>query len=61
MVDYKGRLVHELKPQTFNGLIRCLKPGCRSIIILVDNATKEELIWRFGDIVYPYRKFVIRL
>lgn len=53
---HKDQLVHELKPQTYQALVRNLKPGHRSIILLVDNQTKDELVQRFGDVVYRYRK-----
>ncbi|XP_023241967.1 dnaJ homolog subfamily C member 16-like [Centruroides sculpturatus] len=48
--------IHELRGETYNGLIRLLKPGCRSIVLLVDKESKTKLLNKFYRIVYPYRK-----
>ncbi|XP_024875532.1 dnaJ homolog subfamily C member 16 [Temnothorax curvispinosus] len=48
--------LHELRAQTYNGLIRLLKPGCRTIILLVDAQTRLKLLPAFHKAVWPYRK-----
>ena len=40
-VDKKGKVVpemkiHELRAETYNGMIRLLKPGCRTLVLIVD-------------------------
>ena len=50
-------LMHELRAETQFGLIRLLKPGCRSIIILVDAESKETLLQQFARHVYCLRKY----
>lgn len=46
----------ELKAETYNGMVRLLKPGYRSIIVLTDQQTKEKLIANFKNAVWPYRR-----
>uniref|UniRef100_A0A914Y7T2 Thioredoxin domain-containing protein n=1 Tax=Panagrolaimus superbus TaxID=310955 RepID=A0A914Y7T2_9BILA len=48
-------MIHELRAETYFGLIRLLKPGCRSIIVLVDKESKEVLLHQFARHVYPLR------
>lgn len=48
--------VLELKAETYNGMIRLLKPGFRSIILLTDRETKEKLLPQFKRAVWPYRR-----
>ncbi|KAL7071093.1 hypothetical protein ACQ4LE_009979 [Meloidogyne hapla] len=48
-------LLHELRAETQFGLIRLLKPGCRSIVILVDAESKETLLQQFARHVYCLR------
>uniref|UniRef100_A0AC35FBY1 J domain-containing protein n=1 Tax=Panagrolaimus sp. PS1159 TaxID=55785 RepID=A0AC35FBY1_9BILA len=48
-------MIHELRAETYFGLIRLLKPGCRSIIVLVDKESKEVLLHQFARYVYPLR------
>ncbi|CAH0390809.1 unnamed protein product [Bemisia tabaci] len=48
--------LHELRAETYNGLIRLLKPGCRTIILVVDTESRKKLIMQFHRIVWPYRK-----
>ncbi|CAO4364721.1 unnamed protein product [Caenorhabditis nigoni] len=48
-------LIHELRAETYFGMIRLLKPGCRSMILLVDEENKESLINKFSQYVYPLR------
>lgn len=47
--------LHELRAESYFGMIRLLKPGCRSIIILVDSDHKETLLEHFALCVYPLR------
>jgi DnaJ homolog subfamily C member 16 len=48
--------LHELRAETYNGMIRLLKPGCRTVVLLVDSASKVALIPKFHKAVWPYRK-----
>lgn len=48
-------LLHELKAETYFGLIRLLKPGCRSIIVLIDKESKDVLLPKFASYVWPLR------
>ncbi|KAE9553009.1 hypothetical protein FO519_003770 [Halicephalobus sp. NKZ332] len=48
-------LIHELRGETYFGLIRLLKPGCRSIIILVDKESKDVLLPQFSRYIWPLR------
>ncbi|XP_055949494.1 dnaJ homolog subfamily C member 16-like [Argiope bruennichi] len=48
--------IHELRGETYNGLVRLLKPGCRTLVLLVDNESKMKLLPIYYKIVYPYRK-----
>ena len=50
------RLLHELRAETYNGMVRMLKPGCRTIVVLVDSQSKNKLLSDFHRIVWPYRK-----
>lgn len=49
-------MVHELRAETYFGLIRLLKPGCRSIIILVDPDSRDVLLPQFAKHIHPLRK-----
>lgn len=48
--------LHELRAEKYNGLIRLLKPGCRTIILITDLQTRPKLIPPFHKAVWPYRK-----
>ncbi|EGT57322.1 hypothetical protein CAEBREN_28177, partial [Caenorhabditis brenneri] len=48
-------LIHELRAETYFGMIRLLKPGCRSMILLVDEENKDALLNKFSQYVYPLR------
>ncbi|XP_071446764.1 dnaJ homolog subfamily C member 16 isoform X1 [Hetaerina americana] len=48
--------LHELRAETYNGMVRLLKPGCRTVILLVDNDSRKKLLLAFHKIVWPYRK-----
>ncbi|GMR36923.1 hypothetical protein PMAYCL1PPCAC_07118, partial [Pristionchus mayeri] len=47
--------LHELRAESYFGMIRLLKPGCRSIIILVDAEHKQTLLEHFSLCIYPLR------
>lgn len=49
-------MLHELRAETYFGMIRLLKPGCRSIIVLVDEQSKNILLPQFAKYVWPFRK-----
>lgn len=46
----------ELKAETYNGMIRLLKPGYRSIVLLIDREAKDQLLPEFKKAVWPYRR-----
>ncbi|XP_015179944.1 PREDICTED: dnaJ homolog subfamily C member 16 isoform X1 [Polistes dominula] len=48
--------LHELRAEKYNGLVRLLKPGCRTIILLVDSQSRLKLLPAFHKAVWPYRK-----
>lgn len=59
-VDKKGKVVpelkiHELRAETYNGMVRLLKPGCRTIVLIVDRESKEKLVPKFYKLAWPYR------
>lgn len=49
-------LIHELRGETYNGLVRLLKPGCRTVVLLCDMSSRNKLLPKFYKAVYPYRK-----
>lgn len=48
--------LHELKAETYNGMVRLLKPGCRTIILMFDRVRADLLVSQFYKAVWPYRK-----
>ncbi|VBB32803.1 unnamed protein product, partial [Acanthocheilonema viteae] len=48
-------MMHELRAETYFGMIRLLKPGCRSIVVLVDEQSKDILLPQFAKHVWPFR------
>lgn len=48
--------LHELRAEKYNGLVRLLKPGCRTIILVTDMPSRNKLIPAFHKAVWPYRK-----
>ncbi|KAF5291126.1 hypothetical protein FQA39_LY14368 [Lamprigera yunnana] len=48
--------LHELRAEKYNGLVRLLKPGCRTIILILDMQSRQHLIPPFHKAVWPYRK-----
>ena len=60
-VDKKGKVVpelkiHELRAETYNGMIRLLKPGCRTLVLIVDRESKEKLVAKFYKHAWPFRR-----
>ena len=60
-VDKKGKVVpelkiHELRAETYNGMIRLLKPGCRTVVLIVDRESKEKLVAKFYKHAWPFRR-----
>lgn len=49
--------LHELKAETYNGMVRLLKPGCRTIILMFDRVRADLLVSQFYKAVWPYRKY----
>lgn len=49
-------IVHELRRETYFGLIRLSKPGCRTIVLLCDTQSRLKLLPKFYACVYPYRR-----
>lgn len=48
--------LHELRAEKYNGLVRLIKPGCRTIVLLVDGQSRQQLLPEFHRIAWPYRK-----
>ncbi|KAJ8983813.1 hypothetical protein NQ317_008939 [Molorchus minor] len=56
-IDYQPELhLHELRSETYNALVRLLKPGCRTIVLVLDMQSRQQLIPSFHKAVWPYRK-----
>lgn len=50
--------LHELRAEKYNGLVRLLKPGCRTIVLVTDLQSRANLIPGYHKAVWPYRKYV---
>ncbi|XP_022905237.1 dnaJ homolog subfamily C member 16 [Onthophagus taurus] len=48
--------IHELRSEKYHGLVRLLKPGCRTILLILDMQSRQQLIPPFHKAVWPYRK-----
>lgn len=48
--------LHEMRSEKYNGLVRLLKPGCRTILLVLDMQSRQQLIPPFHRAVWPYRK-----
>ena len=46
----------ELRAETYNGMVRLLKPGCRTIVLIVDRESKEKLVPKFYKFAWPFRR-----
>lgn len=53
--DKQVRLI-EMRRETYFGLVRLSKPGCRTIVLLCDAQSRAKLLSKFYQCVYPYRK-----
>lgn len=53
--------IHELRAEKYHGLVRLLKPGCRTILLVLDMQSRQQLIPPFHKAVWPYRKLVTGL
>jgi hypothetical protein len=51
-------ILRELRAETYFGLVRLSKPGCRTICILVNEENKDKLLRQFRNCVWPWRKYV---
>lgn len=49
-------LIRELRAETYFGMVRMLKPGFRSIVVLVDAEAKDVLVKQFARAIWPWRK-----
>ncbi|KAJ1366187.1 hypothetical protein KIN20_026789 [Parelaphostrongylus tenuis] len=47
--------IHELRAESYFGMIRLLKPGCRSLILLVDEQSKDKLLMQFALYILPLK------
>uniref|UniRef100_A0A158PCI0 J domain-containing protein n=1 Tax=Angiostrongylus cantonensis TaxID=6313 RepID=A0A158PCI0_ANGCA len=47
--------IHELRAESYFGMIRLLKPGCRSLILLVDEQSKNNLLMQFAVYILPLK------
>ena len=48
--------IHELCAETYNGMIRLLKPSCRTVVLIVDRESKEKLVAKFYKHAWPFRR-----
>lgn len=48
--------IHELRAEKYNGLVRLIKPGCRTIVLIADNQSRPKLLPGFHKAIWPYRK-----
>lgn len=48
--------IHELRAEKYNGLVRLLKPGCRTVVLIADAQSRVKLLPGFHKAVWPYRK-----
>lgn len=57
--NYQPELrLHELRSETYNALVRLLKPGCRTIVLVIDMQSRQQLIPPYHKAVWPYRRYV---
>lgn len=54
--DFHKLHLIELRRETYFGLVRLLKPGCRTIVLLCDAQSRLKLVTKFYQCIYPYRK-----
>ena len=46
----------EFKAETYNGLVKLLRPGCRTLLLICDIETKSVLASKFFKMMWPYRR-----
>ena len=46
----------EFKAETYNGLLRLLRPGCRTMVLVLNRETKDILAPKFFKAMWPYRR-----
>ena len=46
----------EFKAETYNGLVKLLRPGCRTLLLICDMETKSVLASKFFKMMWPYRR-----
>lgn len=54
--EYKS-LIRELRAESYFGMVRLLKPGCRTLVVLCDKETKDVLVPQFARAIWPWRKY----
>lgn len=54
--DHSRSNLIELRRETYFGIVRLLKPGCRSVVLLCDAQSRQKLTTKFYQCIYPYRK-----
>uniref|UniRef100_A0A915KJ04 Uncharacterized protein n=1 Tax=Romanomermis culicivorax TaxID=13658 RepID=A0A915KJ04_ROMCU len=50
------RLIREMRAGTYFGMVRLLKPGFRSLVVLCDENSKNSLVNQFAKAIWPWRK-----
>ncbi|ERL93213.1 dnaJ homolog subfamily C member 16 [Dendroctonus ponderosae] len=48
--------LHDFRSESYNALVRMLKPGCRTVLLILDMQSRQQLIPQFHRAVWPYRK-----
>ncbi|XP_015044383.2 dnaJ homolog subfamily C member 16 [Drosophila pseudoobscura] len=48
--------LYELRAEKYNGMVRLLKPGCRTLLLITDVQSRKKLLPHFHKAVWPYRK-----
>lgn len=51
--------LHDLRAEKYNGLVRLLKPGCRTIVLVTDLQSRANLMPAYHSAVWPYRKYCV--
>ncbi|KAL1245352.1 DnaJ [Trichinella spiralis] len=51
-----NRLLNELRAETYFGMVRLLKPGFRTLVVLCDQESKSVLLKQFGEMIWPWRQ-----
>ncbi|KRY75585.1 DnaJ -like protein subfamily C member 16 [Trichinella pseudospiralis] len=51
-----NRLLNELRAETYFGMVRLLKPGFRTLVVLCDQESKSILLKQFGEMIWPWRQ-----